>query len=193
MFLPDQQHRDLLASAEEYHQLGDVYHTVKVLKLLIKQAPEWIKPHLFLAKVYKSRKEWKAVAHYNKKAVALDPSQQEAWWDLSIAAFANGKGRQAKRIWNKFGWNQKPLEAVVAVQILHNGIYEVIWVKPYNPVCGRIISIPHPESDRAFGDFLLFDRDSLGYAIFDNKKIPIYPELHLFKRAYYHTFSALIE
>ncbi|GAB5551932.1 MAG: hypothetical protein Sapg2KO_15230 [Saprospiraceae bacterium] len=193
MYQASQNQLQLLNNAEFYQQKGDVYHAVKLYKLLVRQAPDWLKPHLALAQIFKERQEWKAVVHYNKKSVALDPSLQQAWWDLGIGTYAIGKKRQARRIWNKFGWTPGQLPAAVSVQLQHSGMLEMVWVQPINPVSGLIKSIPHPRSDRSFRDLILFDKTVLGYHIANQKRIPIYQELDLLKRSYFHTCSGLIE
>lgn len=193
MYQASQDQLQLLNDAEFYQQKGDVYHAVKLYKLLVRQAPDWLTPHQALAGIFKERKEWKAVVHYNKKSVALDPSLRQAWWNLSIGAFAIGKKRQAKRIWNKFAWSPNQLPRAVSVQLQHSGMLEMVWVQPLNPVSGLIKSIPHPQSDRSFRDLVLFDKNILGYHIADQKRIPIYQELDLLKRSYYHTYSGIIE
>jgi tetratricopeptide (TPR) repeat protein len=193
MYQASQDQLLLLADADNYRQQGDVYQAVKLYKLLVRKAPEWLLPHQALAKIFKERQEWKAVVHYNKKSVALDPSLQQSWWDLGIGTFAIGKKRQARRIWNKFGWTPAQLPSAVSVQLLHSGIIEMVWVQPLNPVSGIIKSIPHPQSDRSFLDLILFDREVLGYHVANQKRIPIYQELDLLKRSYYHTFSGIVE
>lgn len=192
MYQASQDQLQLFNDAALYQQKGDVYHAVKLYKLLVRKAPGWLKPYQALAEIFKARQEWKAVAHYNKKAVALDPSLQQAWWDLGIATFAIGKKRQARRIWNKFGWTPRQLPKAVSVQLQHSGLLEMVWVQPINPVSGLIKSIPHPKSDRSFRDLILFDKAILGYHIADQKRIPIYQELDLLKRSFFHTCSGII-
>ncbi|MEM6377411.1 MAG: hypothetical protein AAF705_04305 [Bacteroidota bacterium] len=193
MYQPSQDQLELLQDAETYQQMGDVYHAVKLYKLLVRKAPDWLVPYQALADIFKERREWKAVVHYNKKSVALDPSLQQAWWNLGIGTFAIGKKRQARRIWNKFGWTPRQLPGAISVQLQHSGMLEMVWVKPINPVSGIIKSIPHPKSDRAFHDLILFDKAILGYHIANQKRIPIYQELDLLKRSFFHTCSGLIE
>jgi tetratricopeptide (TPR) repeat protein len=192
MYQPSADQLHLFRTAEQYEQKADVYQAVKLFRLLVKQAPEWLLPHQRLAAIYKKRQEWKAVVHYNKKAAVLDPGAQQYWWDLGIGTYAIGKKRQARRIWNKFGWTPDQLPKALSVQIRHSGIYELVWVKPINPVAGIIISIPHPQADRAFKDKILFDRNILGYHVANNQRLPIFQELDLLKRSYYVTFSGII-
>lgn len=191
-YIPNADQLALLEQAIAYRDIGDIYQSVKLYRLLVKQAPLWITPHLSLAAIYKQRKEWKAVAHYNKKSVVLDPSLQDAWWDLSLGVFAIGKKRQAQRIWQKFGHQESNFLSLCSVQISHHGLFELIWVKPNNPLSGTIISIPHPQSDHRYQDTILFDRKLLGYNIFEQKKIPVFECLDLLKRSHFNTFSGIV-
>jgi tetratricopeptide (TPR) repeat protein len=192
MYEPTVAQQSLYNQATQYQQLGDIYHAVKLFRLLIKQAPDWLLPYQDLAAIFKKRQEWKAVVHYNKKAVVLEPGARQQWWDLSIGTYAIGKRRQAQRIWNKFGWTPKQLPEVLSVQIQHSGIFELVWVKPINPVAGIIISVPHPQADRSFKDKILFDHQILGYHVADGQRRPIFQELDLLKRSHYLTFSGII-
>lgn len=192
MYEPTAEQRGLFTKAGQYQQLGDVYHAVKLYRLLIKQGPEWLLPYQKLAAIYKRRQEWKAVVHYNKKAVVLDPGARQQWWDLGIGTYAIGKQRQAQRIWNKFGWTPEQLPEVLSVQIQHSGIFELVWAKPINPVAGIIISVPHPQADRSFKDKILFDHKVLGYHVAQGERRPIFEELDLLKRSHYLTFSGII-
>lgn len=192
MYEPTATQQNLYDQATQYQQLGDVYHAVKLYRLLVKQAPDWLSPHQQLAAIYKKRQEWKAVVHYNKKAVVLESGARQQWWDLGIGTYAIGKKRQAQRIWNKFGWNPGQLPRVLSVQIQHSGIFELVWVKPINPVAGIIISVPHPQADRSFKDKILFDHQILGYHVADGQRHPIFQELDLLKRSHYLTFSGII-
>lgn len=192
MYEPTAIQLQLFKTAEQYEQAADVYQAIKLYRLLVKQAPEWLLPFQKLAVIYKKRQEWKAVVHYNKKAVVLDPGARQQWWDLGIGTYAIGKPRQAQRIWNKFGWTPQQLPQVLSVQIRHSGIFELVWVKPINPVAGIIISIPHPQADRSFKDKILFDRNILGYHVHNLHRLPIFQELGLLKRSHYLTYSGII-
>lgn len=192
MYLPTAQQRSLLEQADYYRQAHDDYHSVKLYRLLVKQAPEWLLPYQRLATIYKKRREWKAVVHYNKKAVVIDPAAQHHWWDLGIGTYAIGKPRQAQRIWNKFGWSPNQLPPIVSVQLQHHGILELVWVKPLNPVAGIIVSVPHPLADRAFKDKILFDHQAEGFHVGQGQKYPVLPELDLLKRSHYLTFSGIV-
>lgn len=178
--------------AHQYEQQGDLYQAVKLYKRVLKDAPEWAFPHFRLGQIYKQRLEWKPCLHYHKKTIALDSSNKQAWWDVGLAATALNKRRIAKRVWAKFGFTAaKPTKkGPLAVRIPLGEKFEIIWVHPIDPVKGIITNIPHPSSGRNFNDIILFDKEEVGYTVIDQYRHPIYPELGIFKRAGYHTFSA---
>jgi len=191
MDYPSEECRKLLLQAEAYEVQKDDYNAIKLYKRAIRLVPEWLPPYVNLCQVYKRRREWKAVVHYNKKVVALDPTRAQHWWDLGIGASATGRRRLARRIWNKFGqgaeasFGRKP----VAVQLKHSGMYELVWARPIDPARVILESIPHPDSDRTYQDILLIDKDRVGTTVVGNRRLPIYPELDLLKRSHYHTWS----
>lgn len=191
MDYPSEECRNLLLQAEAYEGQTDHYNAIKLYKRAIRLAPHWLPPYERLCQVYKNRREWKAVVHYNKKVVALDPTRAQHWWDLGIGAAATGRRRLARRIWHKFGHNTGPNfgRKPLTVQLRHSGMYELVWARPLDPARVVLESIPHPDSDRSFQDILLMDKEQVGTTIVGNRRLPIYPELDLLKRSHYHTWS----
>jgi tetratricopeptide (TPR) repeat protein len=186
--------RQILRDARRYEGSGDLYNAVKLYKLLVREAPEWVEPFRQLGKFYKNRGEWKPAFHYTKKALAMDPSLQTAWWDLSIAATALDKPGLARGIWSKFGhpvekpWPHRP----VSIRMQYDRHYEIVWAKSLDPVRASIQNIPAPNSDRRFGDIVLFDREVAGHHIVQRKRYPVFDELGLYKRSLYQTYSCQV-
>lgn len=191
MNYPSEECRNLLLQAEAYEVQQDDYNAIKLYKRAIRLAPQWLPPYEHLCQVYKKRREWKAVIHYNKKVVALDPTRAQHWWDLGIGAAATGRQRLARRIWHKFGHDTKASfgRKPVTIQLVHSGMYELVWARPLDPARVVLESIPHPDSDRSFQDVLLVDKHQVGTTVVGNRRLPIYPELDLLKRSHYHTWS----
>ncbi len=183
----------LYQEAEIYHQQGDVYNAVKLCKRIIKRMPNWYPPHALLGDIYKHRQEWKAALHYNKKSVALDASDRHAWWNIGIAATALKKTRLARSIWTKFGLNgAEKLPNLKSVRIAYGRQFDIIWVRPIDPVKGIISSIPSPATGRCFRDIILLDGVVAGHNVVNGKKYPVFEELGLFKRSTYRTFSCKV-
>jgi hypothetical protein len=184
---------EIFAQAEAYAEKADVYNAVKLYKKVIKHAPEWALPWARLASIYKGRSEWKPCMHYAKNAVSLDPSQPEWWWDLSIAAAALGKGRLARSIWSKFAPAADTKTKLISLQLQHNGIFEMIWAKPIDPVRAQITSIPHPGSGRRFMDIVFHDQQKIGYNVARKKRFPVYAALGVDKHSLFQTWTCWLE
>ncbi len=185
----------LFQEAEVYHQRGDVYNAVKLCKRIIKRLPDWYPPYALLGLVYKYRHDWKAALHYNKKAVSLDASDRMAWWNVGIAATALKKIRLARSVWQKFGFSdadQRMLPALKSARVPWGDQFDMIWVRPIDPVRGVIDNIPAPGTDRRFCDIVLLDGVVAGYNVAQQRRIPVYEELGLYKRSLYHTYSCWI-
>lgn len=189
----DPEHNDLFEKAQRAEQQGDAYEAVKLYRLLTKQVPNWSEPFFRLARIYKDRQEWKPSFHFHKRTVALDTTNREAWWNLSIAATALKKDRLARSIWTKFGWDRdKQASQPYGLQLSYQDAYEILWMHPLDPCRARILSIPHPGSRLRFREVVLYDRQKVGYHVVDNRRIPIYESLGSFKRSPYQTFSCLL-
>lgn len=192
---PSEECRALLQQAEVYAEQQDHYHAVKLCKRAIRLSPGWLPPYLCLSQIYLKRREWKAVVHYNKKVVALDPSRQGNWWNLGLGAAATGRFRLARRVWRKFGltdrrsFQKKP----VVVQLQHSGMYELVWAQPLDPVRVALESIPHPASDRCYRDVVLIGREQVGTTVAGQHRLPVFAELDLLKRSHFQTWSCLLE
>lgn len=191
MEYPSDEIKELYQQALVYDDQGDVYNAVKLYKRIIRLDTDWAPPYFQLGYIYKKRQEWKACLHYHKKFLARSPSEKKAWWNLGIAASALNKWRIARNVWSKFGLS--PTEsAPCCIQLKTATRFELFWVKSLDPARGRITNIPFPASDRRYGDIILFDKEVVGYNVVGNKKVPIYPELGLYKRSVYRTWSCFL-
>lgn len=191
---PTEQHRALFEQAQQYEAAADPYNAVKLYKLVAREAPQWEQPYLRLGHLYKYRREWKPALYYNKRAVTLEVSNRQAWWDVGLAATAIGKLKQARRVWEKFGWNaqkQQPLKPV-SVRLQFQNQFEVLWVQRVSPCLGYIRSIPQPASGRRYGDLVLIDNVVRGYHSSGMYRLPIYDELGLKKCGHYGAFSCTL-
>jgi len=184
-----------MIQAYEYASGGDDYNAIKLCKRAIRLSSGWLPPYECLCGIYKRRREWKAVLHYNKKIVAIDPARPENWWDIGLSAAATGRFRLARSVWSKFGQKGiKPFQRKpVIVQLTHSGLYELVLARPLDPVRVVLESIPHPKSDRTFRDVLLIGHEEVGTTIVGNRRFSIYPELDLLKRSHFQTWSCILE
>lgn len=191
---PLEQHQALFEQAQQYEAAEDPYNAVKLYKRLVKEAPQWSQPYLRLGHIYKYRREWKPALYYHKKAVALDVTIRQAWWNIGLSATAVGKLRQARRVWEKFGWSPKgqaPLKPV-SVRLQFQKQFEVLWVQRISPCLGYVRSIPQPASGRRYGDLVLVDNIVQGYHSSGLHRLPIYDELGMKKCGHYGSFSCTL-
>ncbi|MCH2084692.1 MAG: hypothetical protein MK226_20065 [Saprospiraceae bacterium] len=180
--------QQLFETAMDYVHKGEHYHAVKLFKKIIKKEKEWVAPYFELSKIYKKHQDWKGTYHYSKKTVSLDSANKEAWWNLGIAATANGRSRIARNIWSKFG--QHPFqERAVCVRLQRDNQFEIIWGLQLDPTRVQIYSIPHPKSDRTYKDLILIDKHIIGHTVVKNKKQAVFQELDLLKRSVYQTYT----
>ena len=189
----DPEHIALFDEARRYDEAGDTYNAVKLYKRLTKLSADWAEPYFHLSLIYKRRHEWKQVFHYSKRTVSLAPANQEAWWNLGIAAVGLKKTRLARSIWTKFGWDskQKPRHPY-GLQLTYEDAYEILWMQPLDPARAQILSIPHPASGLRFREEVLYDRKPVGYHVVSKRRIPVYASLGSVKRSPFQTFSCLV-
>ncbi|NJC27195.1 tetratricopeptide repeat protein [Neolewinella antarctica] len=183
----------LYEEALRYDKVGDVYTAVKLLKKVIRLAPEWPEGYVALGSIYDRRKEWKPAFHYFKKAVAIDANDREAWWKLSLAATGLGRLGVAGSVWTKFGFDKIRLDRPVNLEIRTDKGFEILWMQALDAARGRILSIPHPHSGLRFRDMMLYDRRSIvGSNVHARKRVNVYRSLDRLKKSPYLTFSCLL-
>lgn len=181
----------LVDQAIAFETAGDMYNAIKLLKRVVRLAPDDPFAYFQLGQIYKLRQEWKPALYYNKRAISLEPTNRQAWWNVALAATALKKWRIADRTWSKFDPRIKADE-LLCVRCHWAGQFELLWVKPIDPARGLIQCIPHPQSDRRYSDLILFDNKIVGYNIIHHKKIPVFDELGVLKRSAYQTFSCML-
>lgn len=188
MDAPSPEARYYFDEAIRYEEVGDFYHAVKLYKRTIREAPGWAAPCLRLGHFYKYRQEWKPSLYYSKKGIAADAGNQQAWWDVGIAATALGKGKLARRVWDKFGGSAR-LQGLVSARIKQGRSWEIVGVQRRGPASGVVRSVPHPKSQRRYGDLILLDNIVQGHHISGAYRLPVYEELGLLKRSHFVAFS----
>jgi hypothetical protein len=181
----------LFEAAKEYEQRQDYYNAVKLYKRVAREAVTWAAPLLRLGAIYKQRQEWKPALYYNKKAIALAVDNQEAWWNVGIAATALNKRRLAKSIWAKFGQPGR-MNQLVSVKLTYTKQFEILGARQMDPARAQILNIPHPDSGRRYRDVVLIDNTIIGYHSSGFQRLPIYNELGIYKASTFSTFSCIL-
>lgn len=181
----------LRKEALAYEQAGDDYHAIKLWRLIVKLDSEDGEGFLRLGRIYKRRKEWKPALHFLKKGLAQKPDDQDAWWDVGLAATALGKKKLARIIWNKFGWNAESTFSggIISVRAQWGDGFELLWGRRISPALALIGSIPWPDSGLHFRDQVLVDGRPSGWQVVNRKKYPVYDQAGIFKTSDYLTWS----
>ena len=182
----------LFEAAKEYEHRQDYYNAIKLYKRVAREAVTWAAPFIRLGHIYKHRQEWKPTLYYNKKAIALAVDNQEAWWNVGIAATALNKRRLAKSIWTKFGQPSR-MNQLVSIKISYANQFEVLGARRMDPARARILNIPHPNSGRHYKDIILLDNHIIGYHSSGTQRLPIHDELGIYKASTYSTFSCILQ
>lgn len=187
-------HWALYEEALRFDKVGDVYTAVKLLKKVVRSAPEWPEAFVALGTIYHRRREWKPAFHYWKQALALDADDRETWWHLGLAAVGLGRMRIAAAVWDKFGYASAALDKPHALEIRRpESGYEILWMQPLDAGRCRLLSIPHPGSGIRYRDTMLYDRRrQTGISVVNNRRVPVYRSLSRLKRSPYQTFSCLL-
>lgn len=183
----------LYEEALRYDKVGDVYTAVKLLKKVIRYAPDWPEAYAALGRIYHRRKEWKPTFHYCSKAVALNTDDRDSWWILGLAAVGLNRLGVAASVWAKFAFVDIRLDRPVNLELKSDKGYEIIWMQALDAGRGRILSIPHPQSGLRFRDLMLYDRRNVvGSNIHNRRRVAVYPAVDRLKKSPYLTFSCLL-
>ncbi len=185
---------ELLLHARQFVEARDVYNAAKLLRRIIKLAPQWWEPHAELTELYKRQGEWKAMMHFAKRAVALRATDPDTWRNLAIAATALKKNRIVKTVWNKFGVTvpNPDRRSVVALRVPSGSQFEILWAHPLDPARAAITSIPYPSSGLHFHDVVLYDFRICGYTMTERQRYPVYDHLRILQHSLFKTFCCTV-
>lgn len=181
--------------AIELEESGNRSEAVLFYQKAINSDKLWSAPWYNLGLLYKRECNWSGSFECNLKAVALNPSDEDAWWNLGIAATAMGNWPEARRAWLACGIpldeEDGPVElnfGPTPVRLNHDGDREVVWCDRIDPARAVIRSVPMPESGHRYGDMLLHDGEPQGYRILDGREIPVFNELQLLHPSEFGTY-----
>jgi tetratricopeptide (TPR) repeat protein len=197
---PNPEALHLYRKAVRFEEEGDVYMAVKLLKKVVRLAPEWWLPYQDLGAIYKTRQEWKPTMHYSQKALERNPEHQAAWNNLALSATALRRWRTARKAWNFLGFsfreNDRSLDldmGGVAVRLPGMGTDYLVWARRIDPARAEIISVPIPASGFRYRDRILLDPEPAGRRIVKNRKVKVFRGLELIKRSTYTTFEVRLQ
>ena len=154
----------LLDTAIELSDKGDKEKAVEIYLDILKHREDWGAVHYNLGLYHKYENNWEESFKYNNRAVELDPENESSQWNLGIAATMLNEWKTARQCWNFFGTKYEETAndpagniGITPIRINPNSDAEVVWAKRIDPARAIIENIPFPESDRRFGDMILFE------------------------------------
>ena len=161
--------------------------------------PRWSVPHYNLGLLYKYEGRWRESVVENRAALALDPEDESAWWNLGIAATAVADWTTARAAWNGCGIpvpdGDGPLDmklGLVPIRLLGEQ-REVVWSRRVDPARAIVMSVPLPQSGHAWGDEVLHDGAANGHRTYRGREVPVFDELQVLRRSGYRTYEVELE
>jgi hypothetical protein len=138
-------------------------------------------PWFDLGLIHKWRREWAECLACNRKAIELDPwdEQDPAYWNAGIAATALEDWPTARWAWRGYGVptadGDGPIEEDFGPGVVRLPVGETVWGTRIDPARMALFSIPLPDSGFRYGDIVLHDGEPRGsrvaggreYSVFD--------------------------
>ena len=178
---------------------GDNPGAMEAFQKAVRHAPQWTTPWYNLGLIHKYRGEWQESYRCNAEAVRLQPANEDAVWNMGIAATALGNWPEARRAWNLFGYpvsaGDSPPELDLGlgpIRINPDGGAEVIWAHRIDPARAILTNIPLPESNHRHGDLVLNDGAAVGYRRLGERDLPVLNELAVLVPSREGTFEVAI-
>lgn len=147
-----------------------------------------------------SEGRWQESLGCNQKAVALNPDNEAAWWNLGIAATALRDWPEARRAGKKYGvqldeGNDEVTMPVVTgcVRLNPAAEGEVVWGERIDPARFLILNVPLPESDHRYRDIVLNDGAPSGTGEKNGERVDVFNELEVWEVSEYKTFEVDLE
>lgn len=191
---------ELYRKAVAYGQVGDVYHAVKLCKLIARKSPDWSAPYAYLSNIYKDRNEWKPALHYSEKAIEYNPFNESTWENLALAATALHAWATARHAWNQLGFKFKKSDeelrfdfGLVPVRLNPTSQPEIVEATRIDPARAIIESIPQPSSGRRYKDLVLLNHKPNKQYILHGKKLSVFDELEVLQSSNWRTYVVLLE
>jgi tetratricopeptide (TPR) repeat protein len=185
--------------ATELKKQGQFTQAIDLYQQAIAADRYWSVPLYNLGLLFKHQHRWPESLEYNRRAVALAPADQAAWWNLGIAATALGDWEQARAAWRGFGIpvpdGEGPLDFPCGygpIRINPDGDAEVVWAYRIDPARAVLNCIPFPESKHRWGDVVLNDGAPNGYRKYKGQEIPVFDELELLVPSPFGTYVARV-
>lgn len=179
---------------------GDLEEASKLFSALIEQSPKRISYRYMAGLASKYRRDWPVSLRHNLDAIALSEEMDEAaHWNAAIAATAQEDWATVRRLWAACGIRVPEGEGAIvhdyglAVTRLHpwsGG--ETVWIRRIDPVRGRLLNVPLPESGHRFGDIVLHDGAATGHRRSEGRDYPVFNALERMIPSEFRTFVVFV-
>ena len=164
-------------------------------RLSARLAPNWSVPWYNRGLLAKFDRRWADSLSHNARAAELNPDDPATWWNLGIAATALADWDCARRAWRHHGVELPTCEGrpdmdlgPVPIRISPQANAEVVWCRRLDPARALILSVPLPESGRAFHDVVLHDGEPKGSRILSGRALSVFNELQLLEASKFRTY-----
>jgi hypothetical protein len=143
---------------------GDLDRAVSLFEAVIARRPQSGPAWFNLGLAHKGRRDWPASARCYRRAAELDDRNEEAFWNLGIAATAQADWSTARWAWRGLGIDPGPGNGPPEldlgpspIRLNPDGNGEVTWGRRVDPCRAILVNVPLPESGHRWGDIVLHD------------------------------------
>ncbi|QDH70358.1 tetratricopeptide repeat protein [Marilutibacter alkalisoli] len=179
---------------------GALAESSRHFEALLQREPDDPYYHYMRGLAHKYMLDWPVALRHNLRAIELSDEAGEAeHWNAAIAATALGDWPQVRRLWTACGIRVPEGEgsivddygvAVVRLNPWHGG--ETVFIRRIDPVRGRLLNVPLPESGHRFGDIVLHDGAATGHRFDGEHKVPVFNELQRLVPSEFQTFVVFV-
>ncbi|MFM9923145.1 tetratricopeptide repeat protein [Variovorax sp. H27-G14] len=162
--------------------------------------PHWASPWYNAGLIHKYRGEWAASLQANDRAVACDPGNRGAIWNLGIAATALGDWVTARRAWRQYGIDlphgEGPVDYFVGltpIRVHGDEGTEVVWADRIDPARAILRNVPTPACGHRYGDLVLHDGAPNGYRLRGEREVAVFDALELIAPSDYATYEVSVD
>jgi tetratricopeptide (TPR) repeat protein len=192
--------RALHDEAYEAMDRGELDQASRLFEALLEHDPGNPGYHYMRGLAHKYQMDWATSLHHNLQAIELEDENNEAQhWNAAIAATALGEWAQARKLWTACGIRlpdgEGPIDADFGVAVVrlnpwHGG--ETVFMRRIDPVRGRLLNVPLPESGHRFGDIVLHDGARTGGRLDGEHEVPVFNELQRLVPSSFQTYVAFV-
>jgi hypothetical protein len=193
--------RTLRQRAYALFDAGDLRAADDAFSSVIELQPDDLALHYMRGLACKYLRDWPASLQHNLRVQALETEFDPASaWNAAIAATGSGDWAQARHQWARCGIElpvgDGPIDAdfgIACVRLNPWAEGETVFIRRIDPVRGRLLNVPLPESGHRFGDVVLHDGASTGTRWSGESDVPVFNVLQLLQPSDYRTFAVFIQ